>query len=422
MAVEHIWPNSADVREVAAQLAHLNSIEAARAAQEGASLPSVYWNEIKEIAESGEASRHYSIGDQLIDKYTDPDNATQTVYQNPFDILDFRNVEKHDGTEVPAIIIGAHYTGLVSMQFSGWQAFLYAANGLPAGTYNFTITSTWGTHLVPGTYQFTLTQALPAGGQLAGLRRWPDVAISTWTLDSFASATETTKIETVQVTSGNNGTALGTVLPQVPQDLSVTIDGTAYPYRLNGYQQAAYGNNRWKYSAVRQYLNSDAPAGEWWHPQHVLDRAPDVAATKKGWLAGVPDEFKQILTPVKVMTAIPTAAVSAGEETFDITYDKVFLPSLQEHYISPQIQGEGDPWEYWKEIRGVATPFPTGVATDELKVYTLANHSTTAYRWLRSANRSIGLSAWHVNPSGYVSYLNCAANNSFTFAPACAIC
>ena len=139
MSVEHIYPNSADVREIAAQLAHLNSIEAARAAQEGASLPSVYWNEIKEIAESGEASRHYSIGDQFVDKYTDPDNQTVTVYSNPFDILDFREVEKHDGEQVPAIIIGAHYTGLVSMQFSGWQAFLYAPNGLPAGTYNFTI-------------------------------------------------------------------------------------------------------------------------------------------------------------------------------------------------------------------------------------------------------------------------------------------
>ena len=66
MSVNHILPNSADVREISAQLAHLSAIEAARAAQEGASLPSVYWAEIKEIAESGLANTHFSIGDQKI--------------------------------------------------------------------------------------------------------------------------------------------------------------------------------------------------------------------------------------------------------------------------------------------------------------------------------------------------------------------
>lgn len=420
MAVEHIWPNSADVREISAQLAHLNSIEAARAAQEGASLPSVYWNEVKEIAESGEAKRHFAVGHQFVDKYTDPDNNTPTVYSNPWDIMDFRNVRLHDGEDVPAIIIGTHYTHLVSMQFSGRQALIYAPAGLPAGTYTFNIASAWS-KLVVGNYQFTLTQALPAGGQLVGVWRWPDVEINTWTLDSYASATATTKIETVSVISGNSGTALGTILPIVDQDVTVTVGGTSYALKVNGYQQAAYGNNRWKYSAVRQYLNSDANAGEWWTPQTVFDRAPDVATTKKGWLAGVPDEFKQILTPVKVKTAVPTAIGTGDEDEFDVTYDKVFLPSLNEHYISPQDAGEGDPWEYWKEINGTATKWPTGVNTDALKVATLANHNTTTYRWLRSAYRGLGSYAWFVYPAGYVSYYGAAAN-SLPLAPACAIC
>ena len=420
MAIDHIHPNSADVREISAQLAHLNSIEAARAIQEGATLPSVYWHEIKEIAESGEANLHFSIGDQLVDKYTDPDNSTPTVYSNPFDVLDFRNVIKHDGTEVPAIIIGTHYAGIVAMQFSGKQALIYAPAGLPAGTYTFNIASAWG-KLVVGNYQFTLTQALPAGGQLVGVWRWPDVEINTWTLDSYASATATTKIETVSVISGNSGTALGTILPIVDQDVTVTVGGTSYALKVNGYQQAAYGNNRWKYSAVRQYLNSDANAGEWWTPQTVFDRAPDVATTKKGWLAGAPDEFKQILTPVKVTTAVPTAIGTGDEDEFDVTYDKVFLPSLNEHYISPQDAGEGDPWEYWKEINGTATKWPTGVATDALRVFQINNHGNAPYRWLRSANRSHGNGAWSVGPSGGVRS-DGAAGTSFTLAPACAIC
>lgn len=420
MSIEFIHPNSADVREISAQLAHLNSIEAARAAQEGASLPSVYWYEIKEIAEGGSANTHFSIGDQLVDKYTDPDNTTTTVYSNPWDILDFKNVTKHDGTEVPSIIIGTHYTGLVSMQFSGWQALVYSATGLPAGTYNFTIATAWS-QLVAGTYQFTLTQALPAGGQIVGVKRWPDVALASWTVQTFASATSTEAIETASVTSGNSGTALGTVAPIVPTDTtSVTIDGTTYTYRLNGYQEAAYGYNRWKYSAVRQYLNSDANAGEWWTPQHDFDRAPDVASTKKGWLAGAPDEFKAVLTPIKVQTALPTALATAEGITYDETYDKVFLPSLTEHYISQQI-AEGTEFEYWKEINGTATKFPTGTATDALKVYSISNHSNATYRWLRSSGRGYGYGAWLVFPSGAVGG-STAAGYSFPLAPACAIC
>ena len=421
MAVDHIFPNSADVREISAQLAHLNAIEAARAIQEGASLPSVYWGEIKEIAESGEASRHFTVGDQLIDKYTDPDAGVQTIYSNPWDIMDFRNVEKHDGEVVPAIILGTHYTQLVSMQYSGWQAFLYSATGLPAGTYNFTIATAWGT-MTAGTYQFTLTQPLPAGGQIVGVKRWPDVAVANWTMDTFASPSSTTKIETVQVTAGSGGTALGTIEVQLPTDHSGTIDGNACTWTLNGYHQAAYGDNRWKTSAARQYLNSDANAGEWWHPQHNLDHAPDIAGTKKGWLAGVPDEFKAILTPVKVLTAVPSARESAGEPVFDVTYDKVFLPSLEEHYITEQKAGEGSAWEYWKEINGTASKWPWYTNTDALKVFQLSNHGSSTYRWLRSALRGYGYRAWYVNPSGYVIYYGDAANTSFALAPACAIC
>lgn len=421
MAVDYIFPNSADVREIAAQLAHLNSIEAARAAQEGASLPAVYWQEIKEIAESGEANRHFSEGDQFIDKYTDPDNNTQTIYSNPWDIMDFRQMTKHDGEVVPAIIIGTHYTQLQSVYFSGHQAFLYTATGLPAGTYNFTVATAWS-KLLAGTYQFTLTQALPAGGQIVGVWRWPDVEIATWTMDVYASATSTTKIETVAVTSGSEGQALGTIAPIVPTDGSATIGGETKTWKLNGYQQAAYGNNRWKYSAVRQYLNSDANAGEWWTPQQVFDRAPDYAATKKGWLAGTPEEFRQILTPVQVKTAVPSASESAGEPKYDVTYDKIFLPSLNEHYISPQDDGEGDPWEYWKEINGTQTKWALYTDTPALRVFQLSNHSNATYRWLRSASRGGGCVAWRVAPSGRVYGGDSAANSSFTVAPACAIC
>lgn len=381
------------------------------------------WGKIQFLSRSGIASTYMSVGDQITDTYTNPDASSTTTYSQVWDVLDFRDVTLSDASTRHATIIGTHYTQLVSQQFSGWQALLYTETGLPAGTYNIEITTAWGSKdLVVGTYQFTLSSAVPAGGQIVGVKRWPDVTIDTWTVSTYSSYASTTTIETVSVTSGSDGTALGVVAPIVPTDtISVTIDGTAYTYRLNGYQQAAYGYNRWRDSAVRQYLNSDAAAGSWWTPQHVFDRAPDIASTKAGWLAGVPDDFKAALTPVKVLTAPPNAIASAEGITFDTTYDKVFLPSLEEHYIANQGTGEGDAYAYWKNINGTSTVYPCYKATDDLIVYQLANHSSAAYRWLRSAYRGAGCIAWLVSPSGSVTYGN-AAHNSLPLAPACAIC
>ena len=65
-------------------------------------------------------------------------------------------------------------------QFSPYQAFLYAIDGLPAGTYNVSMGFNWGSNVVNGkTYQFTLTQPLPAGGQLCGFYGAPDQSPST---------------------------------------------------------------------------------------------------------------------------------------------------------------------------------------------------------------------------------------------------
>ncbi len=424
MSISFIQPNSSDVREISAQIAQLTAIESARAAHEGATIPSVYWNEVKTVAGGGMASSRYSVGGQFVDTYTDPDANSTTTYSNPWDIMDFRDVTKNDGTTTPAIIIGTHYTGIANITFCGWQAFIYSETGLPANTYHFTAGSSWGSNgLVADTsYQFTLTQALPAKGHIVGVKRWPDVALATWTFETYSSYSSTTAIETVSVTTGSDGFNLGTANLNVPSDeLTVSINSVSYTYRFNGIQQAGYGNNRWKHSAVRQYLNSDAAAGEWWTPQTVFDRAPDYASTKAGWLAGCSNEFKSVLTPVLVKTAIPSAQATAEGVTFDETYDKVFLPSLEEHYISKQIAGEGDAWDYWKLINGTNTVWPTGVATDALKMYSITNHATATNRWLRSANRGYGNTAWGVNTSGAV-YYGSAAYYAFALAPACAIC
>lgn len=422
MSISFIQPNAQDVQDISIQLARLNAIEAARAEHEGASLPGVYWSEVSQIAKGGSASSYYSVGDQFVDTYTDPDADTTTTYSQPWDVLDFRDVTKNDESTASAIIVGTHYNQLVDMQFSGWQAFIYSATGLPAGTYNFTAGATFSNITSGTTYEFTLTEALPAGGQIVPVNSWAGVSVSSWTFTTYSSASSTTAIETVSVTEGSDGTSLGTAALQVPTDTTtVTVDSTDYTCQLNGLHQASYGYNRWKYSAVRQYLNSDAAAGEWWSPQHVFDRAPSVASTKAGWLAGCTDDFKNALTAVQVITAVNTAQATAEGITYDTTYDKVFIPSLEEHYIAYQITGEGDPYAYWENLNGTSTKYAWSTATSDLIKYSLSSTTTAKARWLRSAHRGYGCGEWRITSSGGVNNTN-AAHNSYGSAPVCAIC
>lgn len=43
-------------------------------------------------------------------------------------------------------------------------------------------------------------------------------------------------------------------------------------------------------SALRQWLNSDAGAGQWWTPQHDFDMPPAETKTKAGGLTGYENE------------------------------------------------------------------------------------------------------------------------------------
>lgn len=44
---------------------------------------------------------------------------------------------------------------------------------------------------------------------------------------------------------------------------------------IGGYGRASSGNNRWKYSNIRQWLNSSGEAGKWFTPQHEYDEPPN---------------------------------------------------------------------------------------------------------------------------------------------------
>ena len=125
-------------------------------------------------------------------------------------------------------------------------------------------------------YPFRLSRSVPVGGQL--------VCTNLSTVYTYASASSTTPIETVSIGGGSSsGTNLGTLANN-------TRSGN-----LNTNLRRSYGSNDWKDSDIRQWLNSNKPAGQWWEPQNPWDRPPAYAETLNGFLYGIDPEFLRVI-------------------------------------------------------------------------------------------------------------------------------
>lgn len=90
------------------------------------------------------------------------------------------------------------------------------------------------------------------------------------------------------------------------------------------------GNNRWSVSNIRQWLNSNGAANEWFTPQHQYDTAPNAYAANPGFLTGFNDEIKPHFATVRNTTILCNADKTALSKDFEETEDKVFLPSYTE--------------------------------------------------------------------------------------------
>lgn len=359
------------------------------------------YNGIKAVVAAGNAPAVFPTGTQLVNTYTGTDGK---AYDCPWDVVQPDDIaEGETGTTAPAMVLQMHYASLDDIQFSAYQAFYVVPEaGLAAGTYNVKMGLDWGDNVKNGTtYQFTLTKNAPAGARLTGFYNARDAAPTRWKVYVYKDQNKSELLETCNVSAGSAGMNLGTFLAN-------------HNGNLNGLHPAGYGDNRWYKSAYRQYLNSDQAAGAWWTPQDEWDMKPDQADTVPGFLAGFSDDFKAALTRVKVVTYSNNVT---DDGSAVVTYDKIFLPSLQELYCSPQVSGEGNYWPYWKERTGAKTPqalwqtYPLRITRD------LAQRTVGRLVRLRSAIRDVGYNAFYVNSSG--SVYGWGAVNADRCAPAC---
>ena len=361
----------------------------------GANLPET-WEQVVLAIKSKLYKEMYAVGDKFSNIWKDTNNSNKE-YDNPLRINHFEDgLELEDGTTVNGMWLQTVYAHLKGVQFSHQQAFYVSGDGMVAGTYCVGFDYTWGDkgYVTKGDYwNFTLTKDVPAGGRLAGFYGAPDQPQTNWRVYVY-SADGKTVLETVSaINKGQEGTLLGVM--------------TAYgDENLNGIQQMAYGDNRYATSAIRQYLNSDKPKGEWWTAQTKWDIAPDQLSQIDGYLCGMDPELLAVLKPVKVVTYCNTVTATGQKQVKDITYDKVTLISLEQMYIEPQAAGEGEAHEYYKELNGTAKKFQWWQTYEILKTFAVENPTSPQNVRLRSAYRHAACYTWSVYSSGYVSSSN----------------
>ena len=317
------------------------------------------WSGIRSIVRAGKAAEYFiPHGTQLA--------AEKSGAGLVFDVLGIDHDTPSSTRYTHSMTLQLHDQFPTAMQFDAPEAFYYCEEGLAAGTYYFTIDSTYDpTNNDLSAYQFTLTQSVPAGGQLTF--PWLSGKASAVKVISFASATSTSAIEQVSVVEGTDGQYLG--------NLTVVGDLT---HNLNSVHRVRFGSNRYKDSAIRQWLNSSAAAGSVWTPQTKWDRPPTWVATVDGFMYGMDADFLSAIGKTHIITARNTVCDGGGYDEMD---DYFFLISRSEIYAGNEIASviEGEPYPYYSDYSDLSAA-GTGADSNRVKYY----GATAWYWWSRS--------------------------------------
>ena len=183
----------------------------------------------------------------------------------------------------------------------------------------------------------------------------------------------------------------------------------------------SYGNNRWIYSNIRQWLNSTAAANAWYAAQHSADAPPSAAnvwdgvnqyQTIAGFLnAFTTNERNALLSTNRVVGRSSTDG--GGTETCT---DKIFLLTYTEVGLSGDVTAGSKLAIFSDNASRVATVTPECVANSNYSSNPAANSAW--YWWLADAYAGSASRARLVNSDGTLSgdlaYIGCSG-----LRPAC---
>lgn len=279
---------------------------------------------------------------------------------------------------------------LYNLQFDEKEAFYCAEDGLSAGTYHFKLGAhSWVASDVNKSFQFTLTKAVPVGGQLVFKQAYNATLVGGG-IDVFSDGNSRTVIETATMSEGTSGTDLGT--------LNNGVNG-----RFNSCQRALLGSNRWSTSAMRQHLNSDKVAGSVWTPQTKWDRPPSWVTSTKGFLNGCNDDLVKSVAKIDRSTYLNTVSDCTSTEANngtgkDDTVDKIFLVSRKEAFMPSESNSDTtEPFTWYSENSVSST---THTNADDIRIKIRQDSGQPYHWWLQSPNVGIAYYVRTVTPTG----------------------
>lgn len=279
------------------------------------------WTSVQRAVQLGIAPTVFPVGTQFtVSHSTFGDIVFDVVAHDLYEVA--KRDKTYDGEMRHSMTLLFHHS-IMTMEFNGMgEAFYYADNELPAGTYNFTLTESLDKWEV-GTYQFTLSKALPKGGLLilSG-----DSNSSLTTCKVYLAEDQYTKDwDTMSnVTLGSNGTNLGT-----------------FGNELNHVARVSHGSSNYAESDIRLWLNEHTDGSTpIWQPRTKFQYSPfwrsDTTGFYDEFFTGIDDvTFRGILRCVKLpclansVYESPDSSIKPGEE-YIIDSDYFYIPSQKE--------------------------------------------------------------------------------------------
>ena len=170
----------------------------------------------------------------------------------------------------------------------------------------------------------------------------------------------------------------------------------------------SYGNNRWIYANIRQWLNSQAAAGQWYSAQHGQDAPPSNANVwdnyneyqqEAGFLAGFSANF---LAALLTTTRTVGKAQVDGGGTESCT-DKIFLATCTEVGLSGDVTAGSKLAIFSNDASRQAKPTAEAVSKSEYTNSSL-NANSPWYWWLADAYASYSYSVRRVPSSGALGW------------------
>ena len=180
-----------------------------------------------------------------------------------------------------------------------------------------------------------------------------------------------------------------------------------------------YGNNRYLYSNIRQWLNSAAAAGAWYSAQHAYDAPPNNANVYSNYNeydaeAGFQNDFSANFRNALLSTSLTVVKASVDGGGTETVADKVFLLSATEVGLADEGYAEGSKLALFSDNASrLAYPTASCVSNSEYPYV-----SSPWHWWLRTPYASNAHNARHVFSDGGLSR-NGAYDGTRGVRPAC---